>query len=125
MPFAAPKPCGHIGCRAMAVPTTGRCAKHQGEIKQRDRDRGSAAKRGYGHKWRQARDEFLSAHPLCVDCQRRDVLTASSEVDHIVPHKGDLSLFWRRSNWQALCKPCHSRKTASEDGGFGNARGRG
>lgn len=22
--------------------------------------------------------------------------------------------------WQPLCAPCHSRKTATEDGGFGN-----
>ncbi|MCT9125512.1 HNH endonuclease [Cupriavidus gilardii] len=40
-------------------------------------------------------------------------------VDHIVPHKGDSKLFWSRSNWQALCKPCHDRKAATEDGGFG------
>jgi 5-methylcytosine-specific restriction protein A len=31
-------------------------------------------------------------------------------------------LFWDRSNWQGLCHPCHSAKTATEDGGFGNAR---
>ncbi|WP_418010796.1 HNH endonuclease [Pandoraea pnomenusa] len=24
------------------------------------------------------------------------------------------------SNWQTLCKPCHSAKTSKEDGGFGN-----
>jgi 5-methylcytosine-specific restriction protein A len=29
-------------------------------------------------------------------------------------------LFWNRSNWQSLCHSCHSRKTASEDGGWGN-----
>nr|WP_313208501.1 HNH endonuclease [Stenotrophomonas geniculata] len=26
------------------------------------------------------------------------------------------------SNWQTLCVPCHSTKTAREDGGFGNVR---
>ncbi|WP_304879789.1 HNH endonuclease [uncultured Parasutterella sp.] len=29
-------------------------------------------------------------------------------------------MFWDESNWQALCKRCHDRKTAAEDGGFGN-----
>ncbi|WP_186318376.1 HNH endonuclease, partial [Bacillus pumilus] len=24
------------------------------------------------------------------------------------------------SNWQPLCASCHNRKTAKEDGGFGN-----
>jgi 5-methylcytosine-specific restriction protein A len=41
-------------------------------------------------------------------------------VDHIKPHQGDPELFWDSENLQALCAPCHSRKTASEDGGFGN-----
>lgn len=50
----------------------------------------------------------------------RDEIVASAVVDHIVPHKKDQKLFWRRSNWQALCKPCHDRKTATEDGGFAN-----
>nr|DAK90259.1 MAG TPA: HNH endonuclease bacteriophage, HNH Endonuclease, DNA.52A [Caudoviricetes sp.] len=27
---------------------------------------------------------------------------------------------WDQSNWQALCHECHSRKTAKENGGFGN-----
>ena len=35
-------------------------------------------------------------------------------VDHIIPHKGNLELFWDEDNLQALCKPCHDRKTAKE-----------
>ncbi|MFC3169415.1 HNH endonuclease signature motif containing protein [Paracoccus fontiphilus] len=30
-------------------------------------------------------------------------------VDHITPHRGNQALFWKRSNWQALCTPCHNR----------------
>ncbi|MFR3634507.1 MAG: HNH endonuclease [Sutterella sp.] len=37
------------------------------------------------------------------------------------PHKGDMALFWDQSNWQPLCHTCHSKKTAREDGGFGNS----
>ena len=44
--------------------------------------------------------------------------TPATVVDHIVPHKGDKKLFWDSGNWQPLCGPCHSRKTAKEDGGF-------
>lgn len=49
---------------------------------------------------------------------QRNQVTPSTEVDHIVAHKGDMGLFWDQANWQALCKPCHSRKTATEDSGF-------
>jgi len=48
---------------------------------------------------------------------------AATVVDHIKPHRGDKTLFWERSNWQALCKQCHDIKTAKEDGGFGNGGG--
>ncbi|MEC7815831.1 HNH endonuclease signature motif containing protein [Marinobacter alkaliphilus] len=63
------------------------------------------------------------ANPLCAECSRQGRITAATDVDHIIPHRGDLKLFWSRSNWQSLCHPCHSRKTAREDGGFGNDRG--
>ena len=35
-------------------------------------------------------------------------------ADHIIPHKGNLELFWDEGNLQALCKSCHDRKTAKE-----------
>ncbi|WP_233882799.1 HNH endonuclease [Brevibacillus laterosporus] len=45
------------------------------------------------------------------------MLTGATVVDHIVPHKGDKTLFWDRKNWQPLCEQCHNRKTAREDRG--------
>ncbi|MCL6690592.1 HNH endonuclease [Pseudomonas sp. R3.Fl] len=82
--------------------------------------RGTAAQRGYGYKWQKARAAFLARNPLCAECERHGKIKLATEVDHIKPHKGDQLLFWSESNWQGLCKPCHSAKTASEDGGFGN-----
>ena len=40
-------------------------------------------------------------------CEARGLVVAATVVDHITPHKGDLKLFWSRSNWQPLCKPHH------------------
>lgn len=41
-------------------------------------------------------------------CETRGRITAAYAVDHIKPHKGDMELFWDRSNWQSLCRDCHS-----------------
>lgn len=57
----------------------------------------------------------LKMEPACRECRRRDVVTAAREVDHIVPHKGVMSLFLDIANTQSLCKRCHSRKTAIEN----------
>ena len=78
-------------------------------VRQRYDRRTNAAKRGYGHKWRNARLTFLDANPLCVCCLRDGTVEPATTVDHIVPHDGNIPLFWKRWNWQALCQPCHSR----------------
>lgn len=104
----------------MLVHGGARCPTHQAvERKQYDEKRGSSSKRGYGSRWQKARDGFLRAHPLCAEHDRRGMVVPATVVDHIIPHKGDMVLFWDSSNWQSLCKPCHDEKTAREDGGFG------
>ena len=115
MPWAAPRPCRQPGCAALTG--DGWCDEHRkARAKRYDAERGSAAKRGYGHRWRKARATYLHRHPLCVICEVDGRVEASTTVDHRTPHRGDMRLFWDRENWQALCKPCHDSKTAREDG---------
>ena len=122
MPISAPRPCGHPGCGVLVRDGSGRCDKHRrAEAKAVDERRGTAAQRGYGYKWQQAREGFLRVHPLCVKHEERGELVPAVVVDHIKPHRGDMTLFWQRSNWQPLCKLCHDVKTAREDGAFGRA----
>ncbi len=87
--------------------------------RQHDR-RLSARERGYTWEWEKARKAYLEKHPDCVHCLEERVVTSATVVDHIKPHKGDKVLFWDSNNWQPLCKPHHDKKTAREDGGFGN-----
>lgn len=68
-----------------------------------DRNRPTAAKRGYDHVWRKARTDYLAAHPYCAMCGNPSVT-----VDHIIPHRCDRALFWNRTNWQPLCTRCHN-----------------
>lgn len=96
------------------------CSKHKTvEHRHQNKERGTAHQRGYTSAWAKARRFFLDKHPLCAEHQKLGDVVEATVVDHIVPHKGDKDLFWDRSNWQPLCKPCHDRKTAREDGGFG------
>ena len=117
------KPCNAPGCGAL-VRGARYCARHehltQTLAKEQEQQRGTSASRGYDYKWQRSRKGFLAKHPLCVHCERLGKVAAATDLDHIVPHRGDMVLFWTRANWQGLCHSCHSRKTAQEDGGFGN-----
>jgi 5-methylcytosine-specific restriction protein A len=100
----------------------GYCVAHQAQQRKADdARRGSAASRGYNSRWRRYREVYLKRHPLCVHCLAANLVTEANVVDHITPHKGSSALFWLPSNHQALCKPCHDRKTSTEDGGFGRS----
>ena len=114
MPYKSKVPCGHHGCAELIPPGKKYCEKHLPLHPEVTR---SAKKRGYNEKWNKARILFLKSHPLCEECMRKDPprYTAATVVDHVVPHRGDQTLFWDRRNWQALCKECHDRKTWNED----------
>lgn len=118
------KLCCERGCDDLAEPGHNRCADHLGPWLQSEAARKQAAKQGKAaragiefyqtRRWREGSKAFLDRHPLCADCGELGQVVPASEVDHITPHRGDARLMWDRSNWQALCKPCHSRKTARE-----------
>lgn len=57
--------------------------------------------------WRKGRLVFLSEHRLCERCLAQGRYTIATVVNHRTPHKGDEVLFFRQSNWEAICKRCH------------------
>ena len=107
------RPCKYPSCNTLT--DKGYCDIH----KPKESTRLSSHQRGYTSKWRKASKGYLISHPWCAECMKNGVYEAATETDHIIPHKGDMKLFWDKSNWQGLCKSCHSKKTATEDGGFG------
>ena len=94
--------------------------------KESDAKRGTVAARGYGNQWTEASKAYRALHPQCecTECLKLPVIRRppSEVVDHRIPHRGDQRLFWDSSNWQAMAKVCHDRKTAREDGAFGRDR---
>lgn len=94
----------------------------------------NSTQRGYGYKWQQARAAYLLKHPHCVMCLAAMGVAAedpaaqalecyamgklpplASVVDHKVAHRGDMKVFWQKSGWQSLCKPCHDSHAQRRD----------
>ena len=113
MPSKPKVPCRHPGCSKLVDAKAKYCEKHKA-LHLNDEVH-PASPRDYNSAWRKARKAYLRAHPLCVRCMAVGKYTKATVVDHIIPHRGDKQLFWNQSNWQSLCKPCHDRKTWTED----------
>lgn len=111
----------NLPCRVRTCPNysveRGYCRQHVADhpaksTAEYDKNRPTATGRGYGATWRKTRQLVLHRDPFCRHCQR----AASTEVDHIVPKRdGGQDT---EDNLQGLCKPCHSRKTATEPGNW-------
>lgn len=122
MPQRVPRPCAWLGCPRLVRGKARYCPEHQKRVNAAyDAQRGSPTRRGYDARWRRLRQMFLAQHPLCADPYRihakQDELVPATEVDHIKPKRDGGMDDW--NNLQALCKPCHSQKTAIEDGRWG------
>lgn len=77
--------------------------------------RTSSHERGYGWAWQKLRLFVLRRDMgLCQPCLAIDRTELATEVDHIIPKaKGGTDAL---ENLQAICRPCHERKTAHENG---------
>lgn len=113
MPKMPKVPCAHPGCPELVDYGEKYCDKHK-PLHLND-DRKTSNERGYNARWRKARKRFLAAHPLCEECKKKGLFVQATVVDHKIPHRGDPDLFWDESNWQALCKACHDKKTGRFD----------
>jgi 5-methylcytosine-specific restriction protein A len=71
----------------------------------------------YGQtRWKAISAIQLSKHPLCQRCSVYDTTTIAHHSDHVLPHRGDMELFWK-GRLQSLCVSCHSYKTVQEGKG--------
>lgn len=110
MPRKSKCPCRHPGCPQLVEAGQLYCDEHAPHY-----ERPSSAKRGYNSKWRKVRAAYLRKHPMCVKCMAEGRYVEATVVDHITPHRGNPALMWDENNYQALCKPCHDKKTWTED----------
>ena len=121
MPMKPKHMCNATGCRELI--TEKYCPKHahlkktERDHKRRiyDKNRPSYYAWYDSARWKLIRERVLYAFPFCVECAKDGRASMSTIVDHIVPHKGDVHIFWDLENLQGLCAHCHSVKTSKED----------
>lgn len=58
-------------------------------------------------RWLKRRATHLAREPLCRYCDQMGRVTAATVADHVVPHRGDVGLFYG-GELQSLCASCHS-----------------
>lgn len=94
-------------------------------------DQRSDEARAYRHLYAQARwkgphgrrRDQLTREPLCKMCLRAGQITNASHADHVIPHRGDPTLFWQ-GELQSLCPSHHnSTKQAQEHRGYSSEIG--
>jgi len=79
-------------------------------VRGRDR-RGSAARRGYGRRWRALRAAVLAAAPLCARCAARGLLRPADVGHHRIPIASARDpMLLDSANIEPLCRACHERE---------------
>lgn len=93
------------------MPTAPKAFRMPNEVTAAE-ERPNSHQRGYTRRWYKMTAVFRATHLYCRACEAKGIMTPMTDVDHIVPHRGNKELFENPNNWQALCKTCHSEKTA-------------
>lgn len=113
MPSRPGRVCGTPGC-AVIVHGAAYCPAHKREDEKRRDTKTAEAKAFYNsRRWRNYREIYLRKHPLCVECERKDVITLAKIVDHITP-MSEGGEPWDEKNHQGLCVTHHQRKRQQE-----------
>lgn len=59
------------------------------------------------YKWQKIRKAHLAEHPTCLMCEQQGKATLARVVDHVIPHRGNETLFFN-GPFQSLCYPHHN-----------------
>lgn len=112
----AGRQCSVAGCPNIASGSF--CDEHMDE--QRQDDRPSAARRGYGHGWRRLRRMALARSPLCADPfgihKANGEVVIAVDVHHVETVSEGNPTLTSLDKLETLCHSCHSRITATHGG---------
>jgi 5-methylcytosine-specific restriction enzyme A len=117
MPIAPRKPCAGPGCGQL-VPSGTRhcpsCKTNRGRAQNAHPHRKEDQRFYHSKAWLAAREEVLQRDSVCKRCD----IAPSTEVHHKEERTKRPDLELDLDNLEGLCKPCHSRETATGSAGF-------
>ena len=111
MPLAPPRACPRPGC-----PNVQPCADHRHGETHAEESAARPWSRLYDSaRWRRLSARVRSRQPVCESCKAAGHTPRPTRVtDHVIPHRGDLQLFYAESNLRAMCAECHNEKSRRE-----------
>ena len=102
--------CGYQGCRRLVKDSRHtycpECTRKEADRRRKAMTRSLGS---YGRRWRNLRNAYLAANPLCERCG-----ALGEEVDHLQPHRGERHLLLDSDNLWSLCRRCHREITQWE-----------
>ncbi len=108
MSIGPPRPCSKHP--QVLLVRKGRCPLCITHKREKDRERGTAASRGYDSRWRKIRLQVLADEPLCRFHHDKGEIVSAEVVDHIDGNSRNNS----RDNLRPLCKQCHDQRTGRD-----------
>jgi 5-methylcytosine-specific restriction protein A len=114
------KPCKFPQCSKVTTAKHGYCPEHKKQVDRDYQKERETHQIYYTKRWKDLRKLVLNNNPLCADPYAHhkrygEGRAIASEVDHIDGNPDNNEM----ENLQALCKSCHSRKTALEQDRWG------
>lgn len=110
------KLCRISGCYRRAVDGMNCCFEHSDREREFQYRRPQRRKSAEWHslynsaRWRGISKRFLVRYPYCFICG-----APATVADHVIPHRGDMNLFYDEENLQPLCTRHHNAKTLREN----------
>ena len=103
------------------MPTIQRQQRKTYSVPRKETDMRKLRQKAYQNTtWRKLRDTYMKQHPICEECLKSGKITPATDIHHKKsPFRGgevNYMLLWDYDNLQALCKECHGRLHAEQQG---------
>lgn len=114
MPIKPMRMCKAPGC--MKLTPDGYCPEHKPKAERKASAAWHYLYTEPRYCWERRRVAQLTCEPFCRECSKHGLRVRATDVDHVIPHRGNVELFLH-GELQSLCHSCHSRKTMAENAG--------